>query len=151
MLLLCDDYSYFSSCISVSKLQTLEFAVWQSRALVPALTPALTPGCVLTDKLTDLVCLKNTLTRCGLAAVTSLKPVRMWRQSGSRYQVNCVRCACALCCLSVCVRLRMHAGITGFSWLSRNGILVADTPNLSYGGLLRMWPRSCIFASVLQL
>lgn len=111
--------------------------------------PALTPSCVLTDKVTDLVCPRNMLPCCGLAAVTSLKPVRMWRQPGSRYQVNCARCLCALCCLSACVCARMHAGITGFSWLSLNGILVADTPNLRYGEVFRMWPCYCIFAASL--
>lgn len=51
----------------------------------------------------------------------------------ARVQVSgeCVHFAA---CMSVCVRLRMHASITGFSWLSLNGILVADTPNLRYGG-----------------
>lgn len=56
----------------------------------------------------------------------------------ARVQVSGESCVCALCCLPaclpVCVRLRMHAGITGFSWLSLNGILGADTPNLRYGG-----------------
>lgn len=66
--------------------------------------------------------LKNMLICCGLATVPSLKPVCPgWRGS----QGASVRWSV---CVLVCVCVRAYACITGFSWLSQNGIPVADTP-----------------------